>query len=87
MAKIIIVKIIVVIATAIEIKNNDEDIKMEVKKNDKGMRKKMRIADIANLKNIFLSQANIFRKIKKYSVKIIIADINIIKKPKGNSLS
>ena len=69
-----------------ETTNSDEGTNMEVMKNDEGTRKKTKVVNTANLKDILLSRINIFRKIKRYVAKTRIPDIAIIKKPKGNSL-
>ena len=77
----------VIIIAIIETINNEKGISIEVIKNDEGIRKKIKIANTVNLKDIFLSRINIFRKIKKYIAKTRIPDIAIIKKPKGNNFS
>jgi len=84
--KTVIAEIIIIIAAIMETINNDRGISIEIIKNDEGMRKKIKIANTANFKNIFLSRINIFIKTKKYIAKTIIADINIIRKPKRNNL-
>ncbi|MEA1936962.1 MAG: hypothetical protein U9N04_02515 [Patescibacteria group bacterium] len=85
--KIVLAKIIIIIIAITETINDDKGRTIEAIKNDKGVKEKIKIANAINLKDIFLSRTNIFRKARKYIIKTRIPDIAIIKKPKGNNFS